>query len=87
MHIIIRATGLHFCAILQLQLTHRCKIRGQWCEAEHRQESCNLRIGVKYEVSCITDMSPPDRCNLRIGVKYEVNVTVVVFSSKVATYA
>ena len=72
MHIIIRATGLHFCSILQLQLTHRCKIRDNYYNVNTGAEGCNLRIGVKYEEKPQRPDCYPEGCNLRIGVKYEV---------------
>ena len=35
--------------LMMLQLTHRCKIRDEEQQIETIRESCNLRIGVKYE--------------------------------------
>ena len=48
---------------------------------------CNLRIGVKYEVTYIHPDMKPIGCNLRIGVKYEVRPSVLTNDKDVATYA
>ena len=87
MHIIIRATGLHFCAILQLQLTHRCKIREHSELVCDRGVCCNLRIGVKYEANSDMLEAQGYCCNLRISVKYEEFLGLDKSKYKVATYA
>ena len=53
----------------------------------HQGTCCNLRIGVKYEISLFFEPQGTPCCNLRIGVKYEVWHICDFTRHNVATYA
>ena len=53
----------------------------------HQQDSCNLRIGVKYEANSDMLEAQGYCCNLRISVKYEEFLGLDKSKYKVATYA